>query len=286
VEKKDLTVIIPVYNEEESLPIFLENISKFKEEYNILFVDDASKDKSKHMIEEAGFNVLSHPYNKGYGAALKTGIRNSETEFIIIMDSDMQHDPDYIIEFINNYKWYDIVIGERTKSSYFPFFRRPGKFFLNVLAGYSAGFKIKDINSGFRMFKKEDTLRYLEILPNGFSFTTTQTLLYIKGGYSLKYIPLKAFKRKGSSTVKVRDGINTTFLILKTLVLYSPMKFFLPVSIFLFLIGSGELVWEYNLFNKFQFSTSALLLYLSSLLVFMSGMISEQISQLKRIGNN
>jgi hypothetical protein len=199
------------------------------------------------------------------------------------MDADFQHRVEDLFKLTEYMKDFDTVIGSRSTESYFPFFRRPGKYIINRFASYVAGFSIKDINSGLRIFKKHDIERFLDILPNGFSFTTTSTLLYIKSGYSIKYIPIKVEKRVGKSSVKIKDGIGTLLLILKTLMLFCPLKFFVPLSLILFLSGFGFIGLEYYLNNSINVSTSSLLMFISSLLVFLFGMISEQISQLKRI---
>ncbi|MFW5781763.1 MAG: glycosyltransferase family 2 protein [Candidatus Muiribacteriaceae bacterium] len=282
-QKRNIGIVVPVYNEERALHDFLPLLSRLKYDYKILFIDDGSSDRSADLIEQSGFDIIRHPYNKGYGASLKTGIRNMQSEYIVIMDSDAQHDPEFLEILCAEKNVFDMIIGARDKSSSFPLLRRPGKMVLNLLASYSAGFHIKDINSGLRVFRREDIIHYLDILPNGFSFTTTITLIYIKAGYSIKYIPITALKRKGKSSVRVSDGFRTMLLILKTLVLFNPMRFFLPISLLLFFTGIGELYYEFWLKGFFNVSTSATLILLSSLLVFLFGLVSEQISMLRRI---
>ncbi|MCK9223691.1 MAG: glycosyltransferase family 2 protein [Candidatus Muirbacterium halophilum] len=281
--KELLTLVIPVYNEEKALNILIEKFVELEKMLNIIFVDDFSYDNSRLMLKEKDFNVISHPYNKGYGASLKTGIRNAKTPYICIMDADFQHRIEDLWKLTQYMNDFDTVIGARSSESHFPLFRRPGKFLINKFASYVAGFKIKDINSGLRIFKKNDIERFIDILPNGFSFTTTSTLLFIKSGYSIKYIPVTVEKRVGKSSVKIKDGIRTLLLILKTLMLFCPLKFFVPLSAFLLFSGFGFIGLEFYLYNIINVSTSALLLFISSLLVFLFGMISEQISQLKRI---
>jgi hypothetical protein len=199
------------------------------------------------------------------------------------MDADFQHRPEDIYEISRHIDNYDMVIGARTAESHFPLFRKPGKFLISRFASYVAGFKIKDINSGIRIFKKNEFMRFIDILPNGFSLTTTITLLYIKSGYSLLYVPITVMKRKGKSSVGITDGLRTMLLILRTLLLFGPLKFFLPLSLFVFFTGVGELVYEFYIHQYLHFSTSSLLLFISSLLIFLFGLISEQINELKRV---
>ncbi|MGM0608054.1 MAG: glycosyltransferase family 2 protein [Candidatus Muiribacteriota bacterium] len=283
MNNKDITIIIPVYNEEKSLLHLKDKIKKLSVQYNILFVNDGSKDNSENILKEAGFNVVSNPYNIGYGGALKKGIRETETSKVAIMDADFQHRPEDLKEIIKHSDKFDMVIGQRGADSYFPPLRRPGKFLINKFASYVAGFKIKDINSGIRVFNRSDVMKFMNILPNSFSFTTTITLLYIKEGFSIKYIPVKVLKRKGKSSVDIIDGLKTLLLILRTLLLIGPLRFFLPLSLIFFVTGCLELYYEYYLNNFFHVSTSSILIFVSALLVFLFGLISEQINELKRI---
>jgi glycosyltransferase involved in cell wall biosynthesis len=234
--KQDVTIIIPAYNEEEGIANVITQLKElFKNGYyEILVIDDGSTDNTYKLATDTGVKVVRHPYNKGYGAALKTGIRNAEADVVLFIDADGQHQPSDIKKIIQYIGEYDMVVGARTKKSKISLLRRPGKKILSITANYLAGMKIPDLNSGFRALEKSIAQEFMHILPNSFSFSTTITLALINSGYSVKYVPIEAPGGVGTSKIKpFRDGFNFIMLIIRTIVLFDPLKVFLPISIVL-----------------------------------------------------
>ena len=279
--KPDVTIIIPAYNEEEGITDVITQLKELSENYEILVVDDGSTDNTHKLATDTGIKVIRHPYNKGYGAALKTGIRNAEADVVLFMDADGQHQSSDIKKLIQYIGEYDMVVGARTKKSKISLLRRPGKKVLSITANYLAGMKIPDLNSGFRALKKNIALEFMHIFPNTFSFSTTITLALINSGYSVKYVPIEAPERVGTSKIKpFRDGFGFIMLIIRTIVLFNPLKVFLPVAIMLFILGFSYL--SYELVLHLNVPDSAVLLIVSSILIFFFGILADQISSMRR----
>jgi len=281
----EITVIIPAYNEERGIGEVIDKTKDAMENtrtsYEIIVVDDGSTDETAAIVKEKSVKLIQHPYNKGYGAALKTGVKNAKGNVVLFIDADAQQNADDIQKLLEPIEEYDMVVGKRTKGSKIPLVRRLGKSILSALANYLASQKIPDLNSGFRAIKKEVVMKYMGILPDTFSFTTTITLATIKEGYNLKYVPIETGERVGSSKVKLfRDGSRFVMLILRTIVLFDPMKVFLPVSIALFLMGFSYLIYELVL--RFNVPDASVLLITSSILIFLFGILSDQVSVLIR----
>lgn len=276
-----VTIIIPAYNEEEGLGKFLEELTGLasKKDWEVIVIDDGSTDGTAAVIERSGARLCRHPYNKGYGAALKTGIRNATGDIVVMMDSDGQHDPADIEKLIEHIADYEMVVGERDKSKGV---RGPGKKVLSMVANYLSGMKIPDLNSGFRAFRKETILQFLHICPNGFSFTTTITLAYLRSAYSVKYIPIPAEERVGRpSNVKFfKDGYKTFLLIIRVIVLFNPLKVFVPVS--LVLLAGGTAFTIYGIARFSRAPNIGVLMILTSILLFFMGIMADQISALRR----
>lgn len=281
----EITVIIPAYNEEKGIGEVIDKIKDAMENvragYEIIVIDDGSTDATAAIVKEKGVKLIQHPYNKGYGAALKTGVKKAKGNIVLFIDADAQQNADDIPRLLGPMEGYDMVVGRRTKGSKIPLLRRVGKSILGALANYLAGQKIPDLNSGFRAIKKEIVMKYMGILPDTFSFTTTITLATIKEGYNLKYIPIETGERVGSSKIKLfRDGSRFIMLILRTIVLFDPMKVFLPTSIILFLMGFSYL--SYELVLHLNVPDASVLLITSSILIFLFGILSDQVSVLIR----
>jgi len=275
------TIIIPAYNEEQGIVSVIKALHNIAEKCEIIVVDDGSSDNTRKLASEAGAIVIHHPYNKGYGAALKTGIRNAKTNVVLLMDADGQHKPDDAFRLLQYMDEYDMVVGSRTSNSHVSALRRPGKKILSITANFLAGTKIPDLNSGFRAIKQDMVLDFMHILPNGFSFTTTITLAALTSGYSVKYVPIEAPKRVGKSKIKpFRDGFRFIMLIIRTISLFNPMKMALPISAFFIL--SGAIYAIYTVISINHIASGALLALIAGIVIFFFGVIADQISVLIR----
>lgn len=278
------SIIIPVYNEEaivaqsiEDLKLFL-NFREYESE--IIVINDGSTDKTKEIAGKIeGIRVINHPYNKGYGASLKTGARNTQYEWILFYDSDGQFNPRYISELLKYAEEYEMVVGARQGANTTPLIRKPGKKVLQWVAEYLVEKKIPDLNCGFRLIKKEKLLQFSHILPNGFSLTTTITLAFFKEGLDIKYIPVEMKKRVGRSSVRSKDAATTFILICRVILLFSPLKIFLPISGFLFVSG-GLFAFHDILYANITDTT--LLLFLSAIMIFFFGLLADQIASMRR----
>jgi glycosyltransferase involved in cell wall biosynthesis len=231
---KNLTVIIPAYNEEEGIRNTIISLydSIKEKKWEILIINDGSTDRTHEILMQIPFvKVIAHPHNKGYGACLKTGIRNSKTEFIAFYDADGQHKPQDLIELFNNLMTLDMIVGKRGKDSHQDWTRKPGKWVLARVANFLTGRRIPDLNSGLRITKKDVIIKMLHLFPDGFSFSTTSTIAFMNMGYNVGYYPIKVNKRIGKSSVKqLKHGSTAILLILRLIVLFNPLKVFFPVS--------------------------------------------------------
>lgn len=280
IKNTNINVIIPAKNEAKTLKHLTDEISSKYQGIKITVVNDGSSDETSKLKFNSNVTLISHPYSMGNGASIKTGARNSTSDYLIFMDADGQHNPDDIKCFIKNLNnGYDMVIGARDKFGQATFLRRFANYIYNKIATYMTGHKIKDLTSGFRAVKTKHFKRFLYLLPNGFSYPTTSTMAFFRNGYSIKYIPIKVNKRNGESHINIfKDGIKFFTIILKIGALFSPMRLFLPISFSLFVIGINYYIYTYVSFGRFT-NMSALLL-LTSILIFLMGIISEQISSL------
>jgi len=281
-EGPKVSVVIPAYNEEAGLRKIVPRLRRLAEVAEVIVVDDGSTDATAEIAAEAGARVVRQPYNKGYGAALKRGIREASSDVIVIMDSDGQHNPDDIARLLELLGDYDMVVGARTGRSVVPVLRRPGKRLLTWVAEYLVDQKIPDLNSGFRAFRRERALEFMHILPNGFSFTTTLTLAFMKAGYSVGYVPIETPARTGrkSSVSFLRDGLQTALLITRAVTLFNPLKVFVPPSLFLLVVGAIYAIW--GIVVQFHIPTGAVLSILAGLVIFFFGILSDQVSIIVR----
>ena len=276
-----LSIIIPAYNEEKGLDGTLARLMPVAREkrYEVIVIDDGSTDGTADVALRHGARIVSHPDNKGYGASLKTGIRNASHELILMMDADGQHDPSMINELLVHLDRYDMVVGARRKMEGF---RAPGKKLLALVANYLSGTKIPDLNSGLRVFKKETIRSFLHFCPNGFSFTTTITLAYLREGYSVKYVPIDVERRIGrASTVAVlKDGYKAYLLIIRVIVLFNPLKVFVPAALILLVLGLAFTVYGVVVFGRAP--STGVFTILASILIFFMGVLADQISAIRR----
>ncbi|HHT9159268.1 MAG TPA: glycosyltransferase family 2 protein [Candidatus Brocadiaceae bacterium] len=276
---KRFSIIIPCYNEEKAIGKVLKELTSLPEEYEIIVINDGSSDRSSEIIQLYKVKVITHPYQKGYGASLKDGISSASSNALVFFDGDGQHHASDIGRFIAELDTYDFVIGSRISNETSPIPRRPGKTLLTWVAQILTGKKISDLNCGFRAVKKNIIQKYLHLLPQGFSFSTTMTLIGFSRGYNVTFLPIATTKRIGKSTVSMKDGINTLLLIIRFITLFNPLKIFFPVSSILFLIG---ILWSipYLLTGK-GLTVASLFLLFTSITVFFFGILADQISQLR-----
>jgi len=283
-----LSVIVPAYNVKDSIGKFLEKLKKYihndeKNLYEIIVVDDGSNDGMGEILNSFdGIKIFHHMYNQGYGAALKTGFKNASGDIVITMDSDGQHLPEDIPKLLEQIGNFDMVVGKRNRIVHSPWWRMPGKWFIEWLANYLVKKRIPDLNSGFRAVWKDSALKYLHLCPNGFSFSTTITLVFFNRGYSIGYVPIFPSKRSVSSrsTVSPLTGFETILLILRIMTLFAPLRVFLPISFVALVTG---LLWggRYIAMKK-GVSVGSLLLVVTGVLVFFFGLLADQIAELRK----
>ena len=275
-----VSVIIPAYNEEATIVETLTAVKTLPFVGEVIVVNDGSTDLTAELAAKNGARVISHESNRGYGASLKTGIRNAKYDLVGCIDADGQQNPQDLLELKKFIDEYDMVVGARGSESHFPLWRRPGKKLIGSLANYLAGRKIPDFNSGLRLIKKAMILPYLKMFPDGFSFSTTSTIFFIKEGLKIKYVPINVKKRRGKSTLTARHGLDTIILILRLITMFEPLKIFLPASIFIFVV---DLIWAAREFWLFRsFGATSIFLGITALLVFFVGLISDQIANLRK----
>lgn len=280
VTESDVSIVIPAKNEAASLPALLEQLRAVGEWREIIVVDDGSNDKTAAVAEAAGCVVPRHPYSKGNGAAIKTGARTASGDVIVFMDADGQHDPADIQRLLDRInEGYDLVVGARQRGSQASVGRGLANGFYNRLATYMTGHRVEDLTSGFRAVRADKFREFLYLLPNGFSYPTTSTMAFFRAGYSVAYEPIHAAQRVGKSHIKpIKDGVRFLLIIFKIGTLYSPLKLFAPISLFSFLLAS--LWYAYTLAMEGRFTNMSALLYTGSAMVFLMGLISEQVTSL------
>ena len=279
-KKYEVTVLLPAYNEELSIGATIQKIRELHPEFEILVVDDGSTDNTLKVAMEAGANVWPHPYNIGNGAAVKTGLRMARGEWIVMMDADGQHHPTDITRLLEHKDTFDMVVGARVKGSETTKHRDFANWLYNRLASYVTKFRVEDLTSGFRLVRASVVREFIYLLPNTFSYPTTLTMGYLRSGRSVKYIPIKTVARKGKSKIKLLgDGTRFFLIIVKIATLFSPLRIFLPLSLFFFCVGLAY--YMYTFLTQGRFTNMSALLFNSSIIIFMMGLVSEQISQMR-----
>lgn len=276
-----VSIIIPAYNEAQAIGLLVSDIRSRFPDFEVIVVDDGSTDQTASAAEKAGALVYSHPYNIGNGAAVKAGIRIASGDVLVFMDGDGQHDPEDIAEMLRFFPQFDMVVGWRKKGGQSSTWRSFGNRVYNLLASYAANFPIKDLTSGFRAVKAPLARSLVYLLPNTYSYPTTLTLGVLRSGSSLKYHPIDVRKRRaGKSNIKVvRDGVRFFMIIIKICTLYSPLRIFFPVSFLLF--STGFLYYLYTFLTMSRFTNMSALLFTTSIVIFMMGLVSEQICQMR-----
>lgn len=276
------SLIIPAFNESEVIADVLKELGRPFGCSEIIVVDDGSTDQTAAIAADNGAKVASHPYNRGYGAALKTGISLAKEEVVIIYDADGQHRPEDLEKIAKTADQYDMVVGARGKDSQGDWLRTIGKKILYIFIRIFSGYKIPDLNSGLRSYKTEVIKKYLHLMPDGFSMSTTSTIAFLKMGQTIKYLPIKARARRGrKSSATIKDGLRIAMLILNLIVLFNPQRVFLPVSLLFFLLGLGYFI-IYSLLVELDITSSMVLLIMVAVVIFFMGIICEHISAIRR----
>ncbi len=286
---KEVSIVIPVYNEEKAIKATLDELDHVMKtsgmNYEIVVVNDGSSDNTSAALQDlpVQFTVIEHPVNKGYGAALKTGIRNSKYDTITITDADATYPNDQILKLLEAFNQCSMVVGKRPFKK-LPFFTKPAKWFITRLANYLVNYKIPDINSGFRVFRKQEAMQYFNIISDGFSFTTTITLAMLANGNPVKYIPIDYYNRKGKSKIRpLYDTMNFIQLIIRTVLYFNPLKIFVPVFFILVFLGMAVFAGSYFFLPRLLDVTTAII-FIAAIQVLAIGMIADLID--RRMRNN
>ncbi len=285
-----ISAVVPVYNEESTIEESLNNLinclSRLKTnkkitDYEIIVINDASADKTTEILEKIdGIKGITHFYNKGYGASLKSGARTAQYDYLLFFDADGQHKAEYIEEMIKHVPENDMVVGNRTRHKG-PTIRQPGKKILTWIANYLVDQKIPDINSGFRLIKKDLFLKFSQILPNSFSASTTITLALFKDGYNVKYVPIiNNVRQNGKSSVKPKHAAATILLILRVIMLFNPLKIFMPLAFIIFLFAVTLILIDVSLQGHISNSTG--IIFLTTMIIFVLGLLADQIAAIRR----
>jgi len=275
-----ISIILPAKNEADALGALLPRMHAQLPDAEIIVVDDGSTDNTASVAEAAGAKVLRHPYSLGNGAAVKAGARSASGDVFIFLDADGQHDPAQIPELLERFnQGYDMVVGARSRGSQASRARLLANMLYNRIASWITGHPILDLTSGFRVVRAELFRRFLYLLPNGFSYPSTITMAFFRSGYTVDYIPITAAQRNGKSHIHpFTDGLRFLLILFKIATLYSPLKIFFPVSVGFVTLGLGNYLYTYLAMNRFT-NMSALLIS-GGILVFMMGLVSEQITAL------
>lgn len=276
-----LSIILPAKNEDAGLRRTLPALRAQFPEAEIIVVDDGSSDGTARTARELGAQVLSSPYSMGNGAAVKRGARAARGDILVFMDADGQHDPACIPALLDKLaKGYDMVVGARDSHGQASVQRGLANRFYNWLASRMTGFQVKDLTSGFRAVRADKFREFLHLLPNGFSYPTTSTMAFFRSAYPVAYVPIPVAKRvgNGSHIRPIKDGIRFLLIIFKIATLYSPLKLFVPVALAFFLAGLGWYGWTFA--TRHQFTNMSALLFSAAVIVFLIGLISEQITNL------
>ncbi|MFO7460177.1 MAG: glycosyltransferase family 2 protein, partial [Desulfatiglandales bacterium] len=280
-DKFSVSVLIPAYNEAETIGEIVKKIIAIHPNFEIIVVNDGSMDHTGEVAKEAGAIVYSHPYNIGNGAAIKSGIRIASGEILVFMDGDGQHDPNEISSLLAHFPDYDMVVGARGKGHQASWLRAFANKIYNRFASYVAKFEVQDLTSGFRAVKADIATSLLYMLPNTYSYPTTLTLSVLRTGRRVKYVAITSHKRKGgkSNIRLVEDGVRFFLIIIRICTVFSPFRVFLPVSFAIFLLGMMN--YAYTFFNEGRFTNMSALMFSTSVIIFMMSLISEQISQMR-----
>ena len=274
------SVVIPAFNEADVIGDVVAALARSAAWHEILVVDDGSADRTGAAAEAAGARVIRHPYNKGNGASVKSGIREASGEYVLIIDADGQHPPEEAARLVSRLGEFDLVVGARAHATQATVARRVGNHLLNGLATYLTGRPIPDLTSGFRAARRKHLREFLHLLPARFSTPTTTTLAFVKAGYNVAFEPVEARARVGSSKIRLlSDGAKFFLIALKVVTLFSPLRVFLPISAASFAVGLGYAIW--TIATQSHVTNSSVLLIMLGVVVFLMGLVSEQIAALR-----
>ena len=279
-DPRDVSVVIPAFNEGPVIASVIAELAGAATWREIIVVDDGSSDGTADAAAGAGARVVRHPYNKGNGASVKSGIRAATGEYILIIDGDGQHKPADAIALTSKLGEYDLVVGARSSETQAGTRRRMGNAVLNKFASFLTERDIPDLTSGFRCARREYLLEFIHLLPNGFSTPTTTTMSFLRAGYNVAFHPIEARQRVGMSKIRLhRDGPKFLLIMLRVMTIFSPMRVFMPIAFGAF--GVGAVYGIYNFVTHSKFPNSSVLLITLSVVVFLIGLVSEQISALR-----
>jgi len=279
-EPSAVSVVIPACNEAGAIGTVVRELRDIGSWHEILVVDDGSGDETGAEAEAAGARVIRHPYNKGNGAAVKTGIRAAPGEYVLVMDGDGQHQPADAVRLAGRLGEYDLVVGARSGATQAGSTRRAGNAALNALASYLTQRDIPDLTSGFRAARTSYLREFIHLLPNGFSTPTTTTLAFLRAGYNVVFEPIDARARIGTSKIRLtRDGPRFLLIILRVVTIFSPLRVFLPIAAVSFLLGAGYGLW--TIVRYLQVTDASVLLIVLAVMIFLIGLVSEQIAALR-----
>jgi glycosyltransferase involved in cell wall biosynthesis len=277
------SVIVPAFNEERGLPAVLDELMRVCPESEIIVVNDGSRDGTERVARGFPVVLVSHPSNRGYGAALKTGIVHAKHDFVVFFDADGQHDPAHIGPMLAALDRADLVIGERELYTRKSPLHWLGRRALTRFIHFLTRLRLRDINCGLRVARRDLIRRYLNLLPDGFSFSTTSTVVFAKFGHRLAFHPVSVRRRIGTSSVRlVRDGYNTLLLIIRLIALFDPLRVFLPPAFGLMLLGVVYGIFKYLTLPVYTgLSGGALSMFLTGVMVFLLGVVCDQIASLR-----
>lgn len=274
------SIILPAKNEAAALELILPQLRELFANEEIIVVDDGSTDQTLAVCEANSVRVIAHPHSMGNGAAVKSGARAATGDILIFMDADGQHRPSDISGLVEKFKQgFEMVVGARTSGSQAGVHRAFANSFYNKLATWMVGQNVEDLTSGFRVVKADKFRKFLYLLPNGFSYPTTITMSFFRAGLPVAYVPIVAPKRVGKSHIRLlRDGGRFLLIIFKIGTLYSPLRLFLPISALFFITGLGY--YLYTFLTVHRFTNMSALLFITSVLIFLIGLVSEQVTML------
>ena len=283
VSAPEVSIVIPAFNEEGAIAEEVAGVRRVMDatgwRYEVVVVDDGSTDKTGEIAGQLPVRLFRSPQNRGYGASLKRGIAEAQAPLVIITDADGTYPPEELPRLLERAQEFDMVVGARTGEDVsVPQLRRPARWFLRTLAGFLAGQKIPDLNSGMRLMRRDHVMSYARILPSGFSFTTTITLALVCNEFRVGYVPINYRKRIGSSKIRPIHAYHFLILILRAIVLFNPLKVFLPTGALLFLLGFSKFVFD--MCYKQKISESAVIGFLGAILIWAFGLLADQNSRL------